>query len=390
MNEFLQRAKELESQMQKDRRHLHQHAEAGEHLPQTLAYVMERLTSMGLSPQEICDSGITALIEGKNPGRTILLRADMDALPMDEVNDLPFKSVTQAAHTCGHDIHTAMLLSAAQILSERKDELCGNVKLMFQPAEEVFTGSENMIKAGLLTDPPVDAAMGMHVMLDTAVPSVNYGEGYMTSSCDGFKITVTGVGCHGAMPHLGIDPINAGFHIYSAFQNLVARESDPSQQVSLTLGAFNAGCTSNIIPDSAVLMGTLRTYNKELRDKLVQRMLEITENMGKALGVTVEYEALSNVPATYSDPELTRELAGYASEVTPDLIKSTTYKVTPSDDFARISEKVPTVYLMVGCRVEGCTVQHHNPGVLFDESVMPYGAAIHASCAYNWLNRGNK
>ncbi|WP_138308324.1 MULTISPECIES: M20 family metallopeptidase [unclassified Clostridium] len=389
MNEFLQRAMELESQMQKDRHYLHQHAEAGEHLPGTTAYVMERLASIGLSPQEICDSGITALIEGGHPGKTILLRADMDALPMNETNSLPFKTVTGAAHNCGHDIHTSMLLAAARILYERRDELRGNVKLMFQPAEEVFSGSENMIKAGLLSNPTVDAAMGIHVMLDTPVPSLNYGTGFMTSSCDGFKITVKGVGCHGAMPHLGIDPINVGFHIYSAFQNLIARECDPGEKASLTLGAFNAGSTSNIIPDSAVLMGTLRTYNKELRARLVKRMHEITEYTGRVFGVTVLYESLSEVPSTYSDPDLTRELAGYASEITPDFIQRTDYSVTPSDDFARVAEKVPSVYFMIGCKVEGCTVQHHNPGVLFDETVMPYGAAVHAACAYNWLNRRN-
>lgn len=389
MNEFLRRAKELEHQMQKDRRYLHQHAEAGEHLPGTTKYVMERLSSIGLSPREICDSGLTALIEGSCPGKTILLRADMDALPMKEMNSLPFQTVTEAAHNCGHDIHTAMLLAAAQILHERRDELCGSVKLMFQPAEEVFTGSENMIKAGILSNPTVDAAMGIHVMLDTPVPSLNYGTGFMTSSCDGFKITVKGVGCHGAMPHLGIDPINVGFHIYSAFQNLIARECDPGEKASLTLGAFNAGNTSNIIPDSAVLMGTLRTYNKDLRARLVKRMHEIAEYTGKVFGVAIEYESLSEVPSTYSDPDLTRELAEYASEVVPDFIKHTDYSVTPSDDFARVSEKVPTVYFMIGCRVDGCTVHHHNPGVLFDETVMPYGAAVHAACAFNWLNRRN-
>lgn len=191
------------------------------------------------------------------------------------------------------------------------------------------------------------------------------------------------------MPHLGIDPINVGFHIYSAFQNLIARECDPGEKASLTLGAFNAGNTSNIIPDSAVLMGTLRTYNKDLRARLVKRMHEIAEYTGKVFGVAIEYESLSEVPSTYSDPDLTRELAEYASEVVPDFIKHTDYSVTPSDDFARVSEKVPTVYFMIGCRVDGCTVQHHNPGVLFDETVMPYGAAVHAACAFNWLNRRN-
>ncbi len=389
MNHFLQRAKELEHMMQEDRHHLHQHAEAGESLPETTAYVMKRLRQIGLIPEEICQSSVTALIEGKKPGKTILLRADMDALPMNETNHLLFKSITNAAHNCGHDLHTAMLLGAAQILYECRNELCGTVKLMFQPAEETFSGSKKMIDAGILENPSVDAALGMHVMLDTPVPSLNYGIGYMTSSCDGFKITIKGSGCHGAMPHLGIDPINAGLHLYSAFQNLIARECNPAEKVSLTFGSFNAGSTANIVPDSAVLMGTLRTYNKTLRQKLVKRMHEICKAVETMFRVSINYEVLSDVPSTYSNPELTKELASYASEVTPDFICHTDYKVTPSDDFAFISEKVPTAYMMIGCKVDGCSVQHHNPGVLFDEAVLPYGAAVHAACAYNWLNKEN-
>lgn len=211
----------------------------------------------------------------------------------------------------------------------------------------------------------------------------------MTSSCDGFKITIKGSGCHGAMPHLGIDPINAGLHLYSAFQNLIARECNPAEKVSLTFGSFNAGSTANIVPDSAVLMGTLRTYNKTLRQKLVKRMHEICKAVETMFRVSINHEVLSDVPSTYSNPELTKELASYASEVTPDFICHTDYKVTPSDDFAFISEKVPTAYMMIGCKVDGCSVQHHNPGVLFDEAVLPYGAAVHAACAYNWLNKEN-
>lgn len=386
MNKFLERAKELEKQMQEDRHYLHQHAEAGEDLPNTTKYVMNRLREIGLEPTEICPSGVTALIEGAKPGKVILLRADMDALPMPENNDLPFKTVTNAAHNCGHDLHTAMLLGAAQMLYERRDELCGCVKLMFQPAEELFTGSKKLIEAGILENPKVDAAIGMHVMLDNKGPLLNYNTGYMTSSCDGFKLTVHGVGCHGAMPQTGVDPINVGMHIYSALQNLIARECPSSERAVLTLGAFNAGTTPNIIPNEAVLMGTLRTYNKELREKLVRRMHEICEYEGKAFGATVDYEVLSDVPSTYSDPELTKELAGYVAEVMPEIIGKTDYFVTPSDDLAFVSEKVPTAYFMLDSKVDGCPVQHHNPGVLFDESVLPYGAFVHANCAFNWLN----
>ena len=280
-----------------------------------------------------------------------------------------------------------MLLCAAQMLYEHRNELCGSVKLMFQPAEETFAGSKKLIAAGILENPKVDAAVGMHVMLDSSKPALNYGLGYMTSSCDGFKITVHGNGCHGAMPELGIDPINVGLHIYSAFQNLIARETPSAERAILTFGAFNAGATPNIVPGEAVLMGTLRTYNKELREKLVSRMHEICEYEGKAFGATVDYEVLSDVPSTYSDPEMTKELAGYASEIEPGIIGRTDYMVTPSDDFAFISEHVPTTYFMIDAKVDGCPVQHHNPGVLFNEDALPYGAAVHATCAFNWLNK---
>lgn len=385
MNEFLTRAKQLQDSMCKDRHYLHQNAEVGNDLPVTTKYVMDRLREIGLEPKEICKSGVTALIQGKKPGKTYLLRADMDALPMGENNDLPFKSKTNAAHNCGHDIHTSMLLAAAQILKEHEEELCGCVKLMFQPAEEIFSGSQAMIQAGILENPKVDVASGMHVMLDWEAPSYAYGTGFMTSSCDGFKITVTGCGCHGAMPHLGIDPINVGLHIYSAYQELISREVPPTETASLTFGQFSAGNTNNIIPETAVLQGTLRTYNKELRQKLVERMKQIAHAAGTMFGTQIEYEVLSAVPSTYTDPELAKELNSYLEDLGEGLLKNDHYRITPSDDFAFVSEQVPTVYLMLGAHVPGNPYPHHNPGVLFSEDAMPLGAAIHAQCAFQWL-----
>ncbi len=386
MNEFLERARELESEMLADRHHIHENAEAGEHLPNTTAYVMQRLKEIGLEPKEICDSGVVALIEGAKPGKTIMIRADMDALPMPENNDLSFHTKTEAAHNCGHDMHTSMLLCAAKMLLEKKDELKGNVKLMFQPSEELFTGSKKMIDAGLLDNPKVDAAFAMHVMLDHPKPALNYCCGFMSSSCDGFKITIHGRGSHGAMPELGVDPINIGTHIYCAFQNLIARETPSKERAILTFGQFSAGSTPNIVPNEAELMGTLRTYNKDLREKLVARMHEICENIGRAFGAQVDYEVLSDVPSCYSNPELTTELAGYAAEVEDGFILDSAYQITPSDDIAFVSEKVPTAYFMLEAQVPGCTVQHHNPGVLFNEDCMVYGAATHATCVFNWLN----
>ena len=383
MNKFLKRAQELEASMKSDRHYLHQNAEVGFDLPITTKYVMDRLQEIGLEPKEICKSGVTALIEGKKPGKTYLLRADMDALSMNEENVLEFTSKTNAAHNCGHDMHTAILLGAAQILKENVDELEGNVRLMFQPNEEAFLGSKAMIEAGVLDD--VDVASCMHMMLDYDASNYACAPGFFSSSCDGFKITVNGKGCHGAMPHLGIDPINVGMSICTAFQQLVSRETPPKETASLTFGQFSGGNTPNIVPDKVVIQGTLRTYNAELRAKLVNRMQTIAKSAGEMYGTTVEYEVLSDVPSIYVNPEMLEEVKTYLSEIEGLTLANDNFRITPSDDMAFISEKVPTVYLLLQARVKDNPYSHHNPKVLFDESAMTWGAAMHAQCAFEWL-----
>ena len=383
MNKFLKRAQELEASMKSDRHYLHQNAEVGFDLPITTKYVMDRLQEIGLEPKEICKSGVTALIEGKKPGKTYLLRADMDALSMNEENVLEFTSKTNAAHNCGHDMHTAILLGAAQILKENVDELEGNVRLMFQPNEEAFLGSKAMIEAGVLDD--VDVASCMHMMLDYDASNYACAPGFFSSSCDGFKITVSGKGCHGAMPHLGIDPINVGMSICTAFQQLVSRETPPKETASLTFGQFSGGNTPNIVPDKVVIQGTLRTYNAELRAKLVKRMQTIVKSAGEMYGTTVEYEVLSDVPSIYVNPEMLEEVKTYLSEIEGLTLANDNFRITPSDDMAFISEKVPTVYLLLQARVKDNPYPHHNPKVLFDESAMTWGAAMHAQCAFEWL-----
>lgn len=383
MNKFLKRAQELEASMKNDRHYLHQNAEVGFDLPITTKYVMDRLQEIGLEPKEICKSGVTALIEGKKPGKTYLLRADMDALSMNEENVLEFASKTNAAHNCGHDMHTAILLGAAQILKENVDELEGNVRLMFQPNEEAFLGSKAMIEAGVLDD--VDVASCMHMMLDYDASNYACAPGFFSSSCDGFKITVNGKVCHGAMPHLGIDPINVGMSICTAFQQLVSRETPPKETASLTFGQFSGGNTPNIVPDKVVIQGTLRTYNAELRAKLVNRMQTIVKSAGEMYGTTVEYEVLSDVPSIYVNPEMLEEVKTYLSEIEGLTLANDNFRITPSDDMAFISEKVPTVYLLLQARVKDNPYPHHNPKVLFDESAMTWGAAMHAQCAFEWL-----
>ena len=244
---YLQSAQALYEQMVRDRRHLHQHPEVGMDLPETCSYVMARLTEMGYQPRRL-GGGVTATVTGKPDGKVFLLRADMDALPMREESGLPFASQRSCAHTCGHDMHTAMLLGAAQLLRDRAAELNGTVKFMFQPGEEVLSGARSMIEAGILEDPHVDAAMGAHMIPMIPAGLGGYGTGVVSASSDHLVIRVEGRGGHGAHPQSTVDPINIGVHIHLALQELLSREADPAELVVLTFGKFQGETRPTLSP----------------------------------------------------------------------------------------------------------------------------------------------
>ena len=286
--EYYKRALELQNETVVNRRWFHTNAEAGLHMPKAQAYVMERLTEYGLTPQT-CGEGVTAAL-GKG-GRVLLLRADMDALLMPEESGEPFACPTGTeAHACGHDFHPAMLLTAAKMLKEREDELAGTVRLMFQPAEETFEGARNMIEHGILEG--VDAALAFHVSpgrMPVGLFMYNSG-GTMMYSVDGFRITVRGRGSHGAYPQNAIDPINIAVHIYLGLEALIAREVDPGKACVLTIGNFSAGSAANIIPDTALLQGTIRTNDRVSRELLVRRMEEVAVRTAEVYGGSAEVE----------------------------------------------------------------------------------------------------
>lgn len=387
MKSFLDQGQEMKKALVEMRRFIHENAEWGDDLPITTRFVMDKLKVLGLEAKEICKSGVSATIRGGKPGKTILLRADMDALPMPETNGLSFASKTKFAHTCGHDLHTAMLLGAAKMLYENQADLCGNVKLMFQPAEEIFTGSEAMIKAGIMTNPHVDAALDMHVMTELPLGCVAYRPGFATSSCDGFKIVITGKACHGAQPQNGIDPINVAAHLHLALQALIAREAPPTQIATCTICEFSAGNSPNIIPETALLQGTMRTFDRDVRAKLYARFKEIIEYTAKAFGATAELTVLSDVPSIDVNADMLASCRRYLDAMGHDFTYRTDYLVTASDDFARVSEMVPSVFLAVGAMPnDGSTVYpNHNSNVIFNEDCLPIGAAMFAQCAFEWL-----
>lgn len=382
---YYKRALELKEETIQNRRYIHTNAETGLNLPKTKAFVIKKLKEYGLNPQE-CGYGVTATLG--NGGNTILLRADMDALPMKEESGLDFACTNGNAHTCGHDFHAAMLLTAAKMLKENETELAGTVKFMFQSAEETFEGSKNMIENGILDG--VDAAIGYHVSpgkMPVGIYMYN-DKTTMMYSVDGFKITVKGKGSHGAYPHIGVDPINIAVHIYLALEALIAREADPSKANVMTIGHFEAGSANNIIPETALLEGTLRTNNPDERKKLVSRMKEVAAKTAEVYGGIVEIEMVSEVPPLICDSKLTEEVVGYMQELNiPGAMPYPGVEASASEDFASVAEKVPSVfmYLSAGYQDERGGYAAHNPKVQFNEDVCPIGSAYYAHCAAQWL-----
>ena len=389
---YYERAKELASETVANRRYLHTNAEVGLDMPKAKAFVMEKLKEYGLEPVE-CGYGVTATLG--HGGKCLLLRADMDALPMGEESGEPFACPTGTeAHTCGHDFHAAMLLTAAKMLKENESELEGTVKFMFQTAEETFEGCNDMIGSGILENPPVDAALAYHVASgQMPVGIFMYNDSStMMYSVDGFRIEVHGKGSHGAYPQFAIDPINIGVNIYQALEAIVAREVDAAKSCVMTIGKFEAGAAANIIPDTAVLEGTIRSNDPDARKLMVRRMKEVSNKVAETYGGTVEITMLSEVPPLICNHDLTDEFVGYMQEL--DIPGSTPYpgiSASASEDFAIIAEKVPAafMYLSAGYTDERGQHQAHNPKVQFNEDVCPIGSSSLAHCATQWL-KNNK
>ncbi len=390
MNKYLERANQLVPELVENRRHFHRHPEVRNELFETVKYVKAQLEDMGYQVQEICQCGLVVLAGGKKPGKCILIRGDMDALPMPEDTGLEFSSENPGAmHACGHDLHMAMLLGAAKLLKEHEDEIEGTVKICFQPNEETFGGAKAMIEAGVLENPHVDAAFAIHVGSMADVGTLDYGKGLTMGSADGFSIHVKGKGCHGAAPNSGISPINIGVHIYLALQELLAREVNPAEQCTLTVGSmlFGDGAT-NVIPSEGVLNGTMRGFNAELINHLRQRVEEISVGTARVFGGDAEVEWLFSSPAMYCDPDFTDEVVRYAADVVgQDRMIPKKSRATGSEDFAYFGEKVPSQIFWLGAGVDDKTkrISNHNPKVLFSEDALPYGAAVYTQCAIEWL-----
>jgi hippurate hydrolase len=382
----------------KDRRFLHEHPGCGFEIEETLEYVKSELEAMGYTPVKCGRAGLVATVGGKKPGKCFMLRADMDGLPIKEESGVTFASENGRMHACGHDMHTAMLLGAARLLKDMEDEICGIVKLMFQPAEEIFEGSKDMIESGLLDTPKVDAALMIHVMAGLPIPAgtvIVSSPGVSAPAADYFEIKIQGKGCHGSMPNNGVDPINVAAHIVTALQEINARELALDERAVLTIGTINAGSAANVIADMATLGGTIRTYDEAARGFIKKRMQEIASGIASTFRAEAEVVWGSGCPTLVNDAVLSERMYEYVKALLGEekalsvagLKSNGSGGSAGSEDFAYVSQKVPSIMLALaaGEPDKGYKYPQHHPRMMLDEAVLPVGSAVYAYTAIRYL-----
>ncbi len=372
---------DIAEQVITDRRHLHRHPELSYEEHATARYVAKRLGALGLEVRAgVGGTGVVGLLRGERPGKTVMLRADMDALPIQEENDVPYRSETPGVmHACGHDGHTAMLLGAARLLRERRDRLAGTIKFVFQPAEESPPGGAlAMIEQGVLEDPPVDAAFGLHLSSRLPVGMVMVQPGPVNAAADTFRLEIRGKGGHAAHPHLSVDTVLVAAQVVVALHTIVGRDVDPQRAAVLTVGMLHAGRAPNIIPETALLKGTIRSFNPEVRDLLARRLEEVSRHVAQAMRAECTCRMELRCPPVVNDPAMA-ELVAAAAQVVAGADRVVTRDPSMAyDDVARFLERVPGCYFVVGARNEerGIVWPHHHPRFDVDEAALPIGVAV--------------
>lgn len=392
---MLKEATDIQEQIKADYEHLHACPEVGFELTKTRAYVKKRLLEMGYQPMDCGKAGIVVTAGNADTGKSILLRADMDALHIKEEANVPYKSANGNMHACGHDAHTAMLLGAAKIIKYHEQELGGIVKFMFQPAEEILEGARDMIAKGVLGQPKVDGAMMVHVM--TGVPLktgtiVVSAPGVSAPAADFFEIKIKGKGCHGSMPHMGVDPLTAAAHIIIALQEIQAREMSVFNKGALTIGALEGADVANAIPDAVILKGSMRAFDEDVRNHMKKRLSEIAENVARAFRAEAVVAYTSGAPTLVNDRELSEKTGIWLKETLGEdmVIQSQDMPGQSgggSEDFAYVSHEVPSIMvaLAAGDSRDGYEHPLHHPQMRLDTNALAYGTAALAEVAMRYV-----
>jgi amidohydrolase len=393
MIDFTSELKNIQDEIVKWRRDLHQIPEVGLEVPMTAAYVSERLSEMGIEHRtKVGGHGIVGLIKGDSEGKTILLRADMDALAIEEETGLPFASKNGNMHACGHDSHTAMLLGTVKILNKHRDEIKGNVKVLFQPAEEGPGGAKPMIEDGAMENPKVDAALGLHIGVifrEVGTGQVGVCYGNVMACLDSFRIKIKGRGCHGAMPHTGVDPVAIAGQVITGLQTIVSREIKPTSPAVVTIGKLHGGSAYNVIPDFVEIEGTARAVDIETRKQIANSIESIVAGITNGMHGDYEYNYTYGYPPVVNDAEFTRNFVESAKKVVAEKdIIELKEPTMGGEDMAYYLELVPGTFFFLGGINEekGIIYPHHNSKFDVDEDVFWKGSALLAQGAIDWLN----
>jgi amidohydrolase len=388
MRELLGAAQAIADDVIADRRAIHARPELAYQERATAAFVEARLGNLGIEFRGgVGETGVIGLVRGVRPGHTVLLRADMDALPITEESTAPYASEHKGVmHACGHDGHTAMLLGAARMLQERRTQFAGVVKLMFQPAEEGGAGAVKMIQDGLLDDPPVDAAFAIHVNHETQTGTMIARGGPILAGANSFTITVTGRGGHASRPQHAVDPVVVASQIVVALQTLVSREVEPGVPAVITLGALQAGTTFNVIPDRATIMGTIRAYDDGVMERLEARIESVAKGVASALRAEADVEIHMHYPPTINNEAMAELAGGAVRRLGINVVQGS--PIMAAEDFSFVLQRVPGAMLMLGVRNPGWTQPKpvHTAQFDLDEDALPLGAAAYAAMALEFLS----
>jgi amidohydrolase len=378
----------LKDQLIAWRRDFHRHPELGFQEFRTSGIVARHLSSLGLEVQTgVGKTGVVGLLEGARSGPVVMLRFDMDALPIQEASQTDYTSQTPGVmHACGHDAHTAIGLGIAQLLAKHRGEIAGAIKFVFQPGEEGCGGALAMIADGVLENPKPDVALGLHVWNDLPVSLVAAGNGGVMAAADLFTVNVQGRGGHGAQPQLCVDAVLIASQIVVALQSIVARNVNPRQTAVVTVGAIHAGMAFNVIADTAELTGTIRTFDAATREQIVRRMTGVVESTALALGGSATLEVKVISPATVNDERVAQLVRETASDVLgAERVTADQFTMT-AEDMSEFLNRLPGCFFFIGSANagEGRNAAHHNPRFDIDETVLPLGVAVLAEAALKW------
>jgi hippurate hydrolase len=395
MSSFLDSAQEIQNELVAVRHAIHKQPEIGLDLPKTQSKILGALADLNL---EVTTgkalSSVTAVLRGKNSGKTVILRADMDALPVTELADIEFKSeIDGAMHACGHDLHVAMLIGAAKLLTANKDQLNGDVVFMFQPGEEGYDGAGHMIKEGVLTasGKKANATYGIHVM-SAGIPNGSFTTkpGTMMASSDELHVTVVGMGGHGSQPHTAKDPIPVAAEMISALQLLITRSFNAFDPVVITVGQFHAGTKANIIPDTAEFQATIRTFSDENRNRIQSEAVRLCKSIAEGYGLTAEVKVVEQYPVTVNNDDYARFVGQVAKEVFGEAgFLEMPYPIAGAEDYSRVLAEIPGSYVFLGASVDKDFTKsevNHSPRAMFDDSVLYRGTALLSELAVGSLN----